>query len=290
MFGSAYKVASGFTRPVIISKAHHDGTCSAGIGSFIIVNDDGWILTACHIVKDIVANASASQEHRDILAQVEAVKLDTSIVTHQKNKKIRHLSQRPPKSLVADSAWWAGGGGLEDVTILPDGDLAVARLVNFDKAGVTNYPTFKDPTKAVDFGTSLCRMGFPFHPVQPEYSPDTGFNIPANTFPMPVFPNEGILTRVLVVTQSVDKFVAFIETSSPGLPGQSGGPIFDKEGTVWGIQSHTTSIPLGFKPQVPGAPQGQVEHQFLNVGRGTHPATIVGLLKELGIKHQISAY
>ena len=72
--------------------------------------------------------------------------------------------------------------------------------------------------------------------------------------------------------------------------GQSGGPIFDATGTVWGVQSHTSHLPLGFSPGVPGGRPHEKEHQFLNVGRGVHPATIVGVLKKSGIKHSVSDY
>jgi hypothetical protein len=83
-----------------------------------------------------------------------------------------------------------------------------------------------------------------------------------------------------------------LETSSPGLKGQSGGPIVDTRGVVWGIQSKTANLSLGFDPTVPsedGKKQGsRKEHQFLNVGWAAHPETIVGLLKEKGVSHTLS--
>jgi hypothetical protein len=42
----------------------------------------------------------------------------------------------------------------------------------------------------------------------------------------------------------------FVEMSSPGLRGQSGGPRFDVNGMVWGLQSRTQHLALGFSPQV----------------------------------------
>ena len=107
---------------------------------------------------------------------------------------------------------------------------------------------------------------------------------------MVFFPNEGILTRQLIVDANAPIFMGFLETSSPGLLGQSGGPVFDTQGTVWAIQGHTSPLPLGFSPPVPGGKAGEKEHQFLNVGRGVHPATIVGLLNQANIKHTLSAY
>lgn len=65
--------------------------------------------------------------------------------------------------------------------------------------------------------------------------------------------------------------LALIETSSPGLKGQSGGPIFDKEGTVFGIQSRTMHFPLGFAPPVQDGTARHKEHQFINVGARSSP-------------------
>ena len=37
--------------------------------------------------------------------------------------------------------------------------------------------------------------------------------------------------------------------------------IFDKHGTLWGIESHTASLPLGFSPPTPGGKTSEKEHQ-----------------------------
>ena len=113
---------------------------------------------------------------------------------------------------------------------------------------------------------------------------------------MPFFPNDGIFTRVVDV--AIDPTTSnvppppfplrFIETSSPGLRGQSGGPVFDCKGTVWGIQSRTIHYPLGFSPPVPGGKPHEKEHQFLNVGWAVHVETIVGALRHSGIAFSLA--
>lgn len=291
MFAAAYAKATVFTRPVIISVAHFDNSCAAKIGSFVVINDEGWIITAAHIVNDLMASEKAKAEHSAYLVQVDQINQSKALLSDQKIKQIRKLGRRDPKSIIDYSPWWGQDGAtLKDISILDDADIAVGRLDAFN-AKPTAYPIFKDPQKPILSGTSLCRLGFPFHAVQPTYTTNpAAFKLPPGTFPMVFFPNEGIFTRVLALNQDPKNYIAFIETSSPGLPGQSGGPIFDQQGTVWGIQSHTSSIPLGFKGQVPGGPAGQVEHQFLNVGRGAHPSTIAQILNKVGIKHALSAY
>ena len=78
--------------------------------------------------------------------------------------------------------------------------------------------------------------------------------------------------------------VAFIETTSPGLRGQSGGPIFDKEGVVWAVQSKTLSMPLGFNSEYESeGRKRQAPEQFIHVGLGTHIQHIRELLQSKNV-------
>jgi hypothetical protein len=70
-----------------------------------------------------------------------------------------------------------------------------------------------------------------------------------------------------------------IETSNPGLLGQSGGPIFDQKGVIWGIQTSTVSYELDLNT---------AEKQYYNVGVGCHAETVIGLMEKQGVAHQIS--
>ncbi len=81
----------------------------------------------------------------------------------------------------------------------------------------------------------------------------------------------------------------YIETSTPGLKGQSGGPTIDVNGVVWAIQAKTLHLPLGFDPQVPGK-KGQTEHQFLNVGLGIHPETLLSFFRNQKIQYETASY
>jgi len=83
--------------------------------------------------------------------------------------------------------------------------------------------------------------------------------------------------------------IKYIETSSPGLKGQSGGPMFDVNGVVWAIQAKTLNLPLGFDAQVPGK-KGQTEHQFLNVGIGVHPSTLLGIFRSHNVNFELADY
>lgn len=82
----------------------------------------------------------------------------------------------------------------------------------------------------------------------------------------------------------------YLETSSPGLKGQSGGPTFDVHGNIWAIQSSTNSFPLNFEANKL-MNQKQAEHiqnQYLNVGLGIHSETIIGFLREMNVTFNLS--
>ena len=169
---------------------------------------------------------------------------------------------------------------------VPAVDLAIAQLEGFDPSSVAAYPVFKDPSKGIEPGRSLCRLGYPFLEIVPQ------FDETANRFelgmPMTRFPIEGMFTRIadVAVPPGADtpNFpLRFLETSSPGFKGQSGGPIFDVDGTVWAIQVQTAHHPLGFSKK--GEPE-----QYLNVGLGVSTDTLFGVLREVGVDFEVSDY
>ncbi len=49
MFSDAYSLAKTFTGPVIVSNKFLDGTVTSGCGAFVVVNDEGWIITVAHV-------------------------------------------------------------------------------------------------------------------------------------------------------------------------------------------------------------------------------------------------
>jgi len=105
---------------------------------------------------------------------------------------------------------------------------------------------------------------------------------------MPFFPLEGMFTRVIHGPPG-DLPVLFIETSAPGLMGHSGGPLLDIHGRVWGIQSKTSHLPLGFRDEIVVAGEKiKVPPQFINLGQAVHPETLTALLNKKGIAFEMS--
>ena len=287
MFVKAVELAAGYTWPVIISVRRLSGRVETEVGTLVVVNPEGWFVTAAHLMSANQQAAIDRPKVADYNQAVSAIRGDAELLDKQQRQKVGRLKQ--DSEWITDVSYWWGRDGVtvNQVEIDPLADLAVGRFANFDSSLVPAYPHFKS-TAAGELppGASLCRLGFPFYEVASTFDDSTGqFTLPPGTLPLPRFPNEGILTRIPQLPDPVSgRIVKFVETSSPGLRGQSGGPIFDVEGIVWGIQSRTAHLPLGFSPEqvVPGGKK-VTEHQFLNVGVGSHVDEIIRMLALMGV-------
>ena len=296
MFVRALRLAGAFTRPVVISTRSARGDCRGVVAACTVVNRDGWVLTAAHVLGLLRRLEEEAGRFRAYRAEVRDLERATASFDTARKRKLRHLEVPAPDSARDCSAWWgADGAVLKDVRLMPASDLALGRLEPFDPAAVAHYPAFKEPGADYAPGRSLCRLGFPFHEITPAWDEARGaFVLPPETFPIPSFPIEGMLTRFILAPppEAEDGDAArgtYVETSSPGLQGQSGGPVFDADGAVWAIQSHTRHLPLGFRPRTPEEPKGAATHQFLNVGIGVHAEAVLALLDEAGVAHERTA-
>jgi hypothetical protein len=293
MFARAYSLARCFTHPLIISTRLYDKEVKCAGGAFVVLNEEGWIITAAHLFESFLAYQQHTSELQAYEKQLKQIEHDQSLTVKQKNKKLRRLPSNP-LWITNHSFWWGWDGvSVKDVRPLPEGDLVIGRLEPFEKTKVKAYPIIKDPSKGLSPGTSLCKLGYPFHELKASFDEAKNvFTLAPGVVPLPLFPIEGIYTRNAVMGRSKDEKyeIKFLETSSPGLRGQSGGPIFDINGTVWAIQSRTTHFPLGFSPKVKKNAKEVEENQFLNVGLGIHPELIVAFLTDNQVTFQLSDY
>lgn len=290
MFADAYEIVSNFTYPVIISMRYYDKSVTCNIGSFVILNDEGWIITAAHILNPFFAFTEHKKEISRFEKNVALIENNDKLNRKQKRKKIAKLN-RNPKWITINSFWWGSDNyQIPGFTVLLEGDIAIGRIEGYKHAGDINYPIFMDPKK-MRFGTSLCKLGYPYYEVKASFDDTTKkFKLDPGTLPIPRFPIEGIFTREINMGKSKNnKYeIMFLETSSPGLRGQSGGPIFDQQGNIWGVQSGTSHFPLGFNPKIKRDGKEIEENQFLNVGWGVHGNLIVEFLKDNGVNITVS--
>ncbi len=282
MFADACEKAAKFTRPLIISTRQMDGKINATCGAFIVINDEGWIITAGHMFDSFVKFQNDQNKIKEVQELNSARNERPGVPTN--------LIKTDPEWLTNHSFWWAWDGvRLVEAFVDRQIDICIGRLEPFDPKWVTEYPVFRDGD-SLRPGTSLCRLGFPFVQVESDFDEATkSFRIRKGVLPLPLFPNDGIHTRNVVKGRSKEGNyeMLYIETSSPGLRGQSGGPIYDREGRIYAMQVQTAHIPLGFQPTVEFEGKRIVENQFINVGLGVHSKTIQTILRNRNVKFQV---
>jgi hypothetical protein len=293
MFAQAYQIASGYTYPVVSTQKHLSGEVSSSLGSFVVLNPEGWIFSVAHILSDFQAFMNHKAELEAYERRKDEIEASTRLSAKQKRNRANRLN-RDAEWITHQSYWWGRDDWhVVDITANTEADIFIGRIEDFDPGSVSNYPVIKNPEN-LPCGTSLCKLGFPFHNVAASFNEGTGqFELAPGTLPIPRFPIDGILTRQIRTDRTFGRGnypVSFLETSSPGLRGQSGGPIFDTKGTLWAIQSRTHHLSLGFSPKVDRNGREVEENQFLNVGVGIHPEVIINALTDLGISFEMSDY
>jgi len=292
MFANALKLATRYTYPVIIARRHFDRTTKWGCAAFVVLNEQGWIATAAHLLAAEDALQRSCREISDNSGKILGIRQDPRLTYKEKRRKISRLSTNP-KWVTNVTFWWGRDGiHLREVRLLPEADLAVGRLEPFDPGTFRPFPVVKDPA-CLDVGTPLCKLGFPFQRVDARYDETGGeFRLSTGSQPLAGFPTEGIYTRTLSAGKSSDGRyeIKFLETSSPGITGQSGGPLFDSRGTLWGVQSRTDMHSFRILARTPGKARPDDEVLSLNLGVAIHPELLVSYLTDNGISFRRSDY
>jgi Trypsin-like peptidase domain len=290
MFAKAYEIATKFTHPLIVVYRLYDTTVESGLGTFIVINDEGWIMTAAHNLEVSWTFQQHQQELAKANEQIAAVDANTTLKQHQRDKALKNIKRNPKWITHYVICLGATVAQFEEYHVEREHDVAIVKVDPRIISDVTGFPRFKNPNN-VRVGTSVCKLGHPFYRISATYDePTNSFNFPQNLFPIPRFPIEGIYTRNVIAGKGSDGTtdVMYLETSSPGLTGQSGGPIFDVDGNVYALQSQNATIPLGFKGTVEINGRKYDENQFINVGLGVHTATVVYLLRKYKIKFELA--
>jgi hypothetical protein len=248
-------------------------------------------VTAAHILEqwDSIVEGAKKARHRE--AERQRIEADATLTPKERAKQLQSLGKPQKDETDRGAINWGNFPGHTELVrseILTSVDLGIGKLEPFDPSWVSEYPTFKDPAKGFEPGVSLCKFGYPFVNFGVGYDVAAdAFVLPTEALQPPPFPIEGLFARVSPAAIEPNAPVVpfpqlFVETSSPGLRGQSGGPTFDAEGVIWALQCKTAHLPLGFSNKIP--------EQYLHVGLGVHPTTIFGMLDTLGVKYAKTSY
>ncbi len=287
MFIKAIEEAAQFTRAIhTISRYFGSEKITPGAATIFFVNDEGYALTCKHVADVLVQGAKIEKKYRDykaeVLANAENPRKQTEIA-------IKHgLNSTAAIQLKSQFINCADGIQNINIQVHQDYDLALLKFIDIKNLNVKNFPVFKKDLTEIKQGKSLCRLGYPF----PEfnnfrYNPgidDIEWTQRGNTN-SPQFPIDGMLTRFIGDTKGK---VSGIEMSTPGLRGQSGGPLFDENGVIYGMQSRTKHLHLGFDLEnkeimVNGQKRAINDYSFLHLGECIH----VGVIKEFLQKHNV---
>lgn len=288
MYVKAIEIADRFTRPVHILSRSYGGIVSPGSSTLFFVNEDGMAITCKHVLQ-LIKNAQTLNDRYNFFKQ-ERARLAEDPGPREKLDELEKKYGYRKETTVQVKINFLNSVDSSNFSSLehPDLDLAVLKFEGFSRKFYSSYATFvKNPGK-IRQGKSLCRLGFPF----PEFT-NYRYNqatddvewISTGNPNSPGFPMDGIITRF----GSDGKRVISIEMSTPGLRGQSGGPLFDSEGLVYGMQFMTSHLHLGFDIQdkeilFNGEEKKISNYPFIHVGHCIHADRITEFLSDNNIK------
>lgn len=289
MFVDAIERVDSFTRPMhSIVRLYGHSEIVPGTATLFFVNQEGCAITCKHVAELIAQSDPIYYNYRefqgarrDVLREQNAAhlisklevkfKLSADTIIRVRNNFIGCVDQF--QKLTIDKH--------------PTQDLALLRFEGFNRILYRSHATFLGDSSRVKPGRSLCRLGYPF----PEF---TNFRYNSATDDIewtttgrvtsPSFPIDGIVTRLMADANTING----IEMSTPGLRGQSGGPLFDMNGLIYGMQSATRHLHLGFdivdhEVLVNGRKSRVSNYPFLNVGQCVHVDVIKAFLREKGV-------
>lgn len=286
MFVKAIEDVSGYTRAVhSISRNFGNPQIQRGSATLFFVNQEGWALTCKHVAQWITHADKVNKQMATFQQQSQGMN------GKQQNNLAKSLGLTPQSTAEMRITFVDCVDRMRNIKFIahPEYDLALIQFSGFEKLLINSIPRFLDNDQAVQPGAMLCRLGFPF----PEFS-NFRFNPDKQVLEWtqegaarsPRFPIEGMVTRFL---GGKGGKVYGIEMSTPGLRGQSGGPLFDTEGRIIGMQSRTKHLHLGFDMEdkeiiAHGKSKRINDYAFIHLGECIH----VGVIKEFLTEHGVA--
>jgi len=292
MFKTAIEKVGGFTRAIhFISNLYGEKEILPGAATLFFVNEDAVAITCKHVSSLIRQAGEISTKYLAFLEEKKQLNKSGSY-----NKKLKELKEKYGYDNPGNACQFLYQlvNCVDQVTTIdviehPDADLAIMKLKGFINKQYEGYAVFAKNSNELQPGLFLCRLGYPF----PEFSNfiynETDEKINWSSQPTRVvrFPIDGMVTRHIA---SPDGKVSGVELSTPGLRGQSGGPLFDQQGLIYGMQSMTNHLHLGFDMKnqeiISGGKKLKITNQpFLHVGHCVHVDVIKEFLKTNGVKY-----
>ncbi len=290
MFISAIERVSKFTRPVnSIIRTYGGKQLIPGSSTIFFVNDKGYAITCKHVIEMLANSENINAHFNNFKNERQAVANDGKYKTYLKGLELKYKYNAETiiqlKNNFVDCVDSMSGFTWH---AHPTMDLAILKFNDYKSLHYHDCARFLRDTSKIKQGKFLCRLGFPF----PEFNNFT-FNSGTDDIEWtkegisnsPQFPIEGMVTRFLAENNQLYG----IELSTPGLRGQSGGPLFDEKGTVYGMQFSTKHLHLGFdlvdkEIMVNNGIKKISDYSFLHLGQCIHADAIKAFLKQHNVE------
>src|ERR1035441_7530605 len=154
MFSMALEEASKYTLPVIFTRRFRRGQISSSLGTFVVVNRDGWVLTADHIVAELLKFPQSQQAIAVYEQQRKAIENDTGLKINEKRRRIQKLPVSDEwithQAVLWGDSTWRAENFLRDSLA----DIAIAKINGFNPDNIKGYPVFRNPSVEFKVGTS----------------------------------------------------------------------------------------------------------------------------------------
>ena len=290
MFKEAIEKVANFTRPIhTILRTYISKQIIPGTATIFFVNELGYAITCKHVIELLVASDAQAKNYGSFRSERDKL---VKGGTFQKNLKGLELKYklRPESEIQIKNTFVDCVDSMSGFTyhLHPELDIAIFKFNDFRSIRYTGYAIFKKDASQIKQGEFLCRLGFPFpefnNYIYNEATDDIEWTV-TGINSSPKFPLEGMLTRFLA-----DGSRLFgIEMSTPGLKGQSGGPLFNNDGIVYGMQFSTKHLHLGFdlvdkEILLNNKIKKVTDHSFIHLGQCIHVEVIKQFLAENKVK------
>ncbi len=291
MFIQAIEEVSKFTRPIhTIIRTYGGKQIIPGAATIFFVNGEGYAVTCKHVVELIASADQINQRYTDFKSERLQIQQLPKYKQLLKGLELKY-------NFLPDTIIQVKNNFVESVDSMsgftwhlhPTLDLAILKFNDFKTLHYQQSARFLKDADDIKQGKFLCRLGFPF----PEFTNFTYNNViddlewtQQGITVSPRFPLEGMVTRFLGDEQHS---LYGIEMSTPGLRGQSGGPLFDNNGVIYGMQFSTKHLHLGFDLidkdiLVNNTMRKVTDYPFIHLGQCIHVNVIKSFLAEHSIK------
>lgn len=292
MFADAILKVSDYTKPILfISKGYKSFTIIPGTATMFFVNDNGVAVTCKHVAEAIINADMINKKYYEFKNNRNAIEKMSN-----KKERLKALEKQydyregvivNQKCNFVDSI-----APINTFTVhFHDKlDLAIIEFKDFDKKYYKGHAVFAKDSNEIRPGDFLCRLGYPF----PEFN-NYNYNHEADDIEwsnvgnsnIPRFPVDGMVTRFV---GDQNNNIIGIELSTPGFMGHSGGPLFDKNGKIYGMQFATRHLHMGFdinneNVMINGKPEVINNQPFLHVGNCITANSIKEFLDKFGIEY-----